>query len=294
MEGVRTAYLLSIAMLSIPIRAGADVAPPREEREKRPVEVVRPNPVTCDPTPWQREGRLRPLLRQQKVVRSPDLIVGFDLKSVSPSVQREGQGGILSNNSFHRLAGCSDDPDGKGIAQGTRVLDPVSGLEIVVSSVQSAGRSGRGWPGVRCGLRISDPAQPSRYLDVPGSEVPAFNQPTGILRDGDSVYLLLQFNGYASEIKGHGNLILAGDLCSHRIVWRSPNLVSNAPVLQLGEFLITGYGFTKEKDWLFVLDRRTGQSIQKLPLPKAPEAFRMSDGKLYVRLYDGYAVFAIK
>ena len=291
---MRTAYLLFIVILSIPIRAGADVAPPQEEREESPVEVVRSKPVTCDPTPWQREGQLRPLLRQQKVVRSPDLITGFDLKSVSPSAQHEGQGGILSTNPFQVFAACSDDPNGKGIAQGARVLDPVSELVIAVTSVRPAGRSGWGWPGVRCGLLISDPARPSRYLDVPESEVPAFNQPTGILRDGNSVYLVLQFNGYASEIKGQGNLIIAGDLCSHRIVWRSPNLVSNAPVLPLGEFLITGYGFTKEKDWLFVLDRRTGQPIQKLPLPKAPEEFRMSDDQLYVRLYDGYAVFSVK
>jgi hypothetical protein len=55
----------------------------------------------------------------------------------------------------------------------------------------------------------------------------------------------------------------------------------------------TGYGFTKEPDWLFVLDRRTGKTIQKLPLPKAPEALRATESRLFVRLYDGYAVFAI-
>ena len=33
--------------------------------------------------------------------------------------------------------------------------------------------------------------------------------------------------------------------------------------------------------------------VQKLPLPKLPEGLRVSGDKLYVRLYDGYALFAL-
>ena len=145
-----------------------------------------------------------------------------------------------------------------------------------------------------CGVRLADPETPSRFLNVPLSELPAQNELTGIVRAGDSVYLLLQFNGYAKEIGGQGNLVIAGDLCRHRLTWRSPNLASNAPALIRGEYLITGYGFTKEPDWLFVFDRRTGQTIQKLPLPKSPENLRVIEHQLFVQLYDGYAVFGMK
>ena len=290
---MRTTYFLFLAILLLPIFARGEGALPRGEQPEERVQVARPQPDTCDASAWQSKGRLRPLLRPQKVVRSDKLIVDFDLKSISPGATREGQGGILDARALDVFMGCSDGPDGRGIAAGTRVLDPVSGLAIEVTAVESAGKSGRGWLGSRCGLRIADPDDPSRYFEVPMGEVPAFNQPAGLVRDGDRVYLQLQFNGYAKEIKGQGNLIIAGDLCGHRLAWRSPNLVSNAPLLVLGEYLITGYGFTKEADWLFVLDRRTGKVIQKLSLPKAPEAMRATESQLFVRLYDGYAVFAL-
>ena len=268
---------------------------PRVETEEEPrVQVARPDPVACDESVWRRQGRLPPLLGKKKIVRGSKLIVDFDLRQVSPSARHEGRGGNIGSGGWRVFNGCSDDPRGNGIAPGTRTLDVDSELLIEVTTVDPAGKSGRGWPGVRCGLRLSDPEQPSRYLDVPASAVPAFNQPTGVVRDGDQIYLLLQFNGYASEIKGRGNLVLAGDLCRHQIVWRSADLASNAPLLRVGEYLITGYGFTREKDWLFVLDRRTGRTVQKLSLPKSPDALRATDDQLFVRLYDGYAVFSIK
>jgi hypothetical protein len=54
------------------------------------------------------------------------------------------------------------------------------------------------------------------------------------------------------------------------VVWRSPNLVSNHRVWILGDYLVTGYGFSDERDYLFVLNKWTGAVVQKLPLPKAP------------------------
>jgi hypothetical protein len=291
---VRTALWILPTWLWLALPSVAKTVPADEDDGRTVVQVARPEPPACDDLAWRRAGRLPPPLGAPQVVRGDHLITGFALESVSPTARQEGRGGITGPGTWSAFDGCSDDPRGRGIAPGTQWHDPDSGLSIEVTAVRPAGRSGRGWPGVRCGLRLSDPGEPSRYLNIPVDQVPAFNQPTGVVRDGDRVYLLLQFNGYAREIKGKGNLILAGDLCRHRVVWRSSNLVSNAPVLLRGEYLITGYGFSKEKDWLYVLDRRTGRTVQKLALPKSVDALRASEDQLFARLYDGYAVLPFR
>jgi hypothetical protein len=236
------------------------------------------------------------LLRQVQVVRDRSSITDFKLESVAPEATLVGQGGITAGTGGDlagAMLGCSDDNNSQFLVPGAHVHDRASGLDVEITAVEPAGTSGRNWPGVRCGLRIVDPAAPELFLEVPVKQVPAFNQLAGIVRDGSSVFLLLQFNGYARETGGRGNLVLAGDLCSHSVAWRSRDMVSNAPAMLLGEYLVTGYGFTREADWLYVLDRRTGHEVQRLRLPKAPEELRLSHGRLFVKIYDGYATFAV-
>ena len=50
--------------------------------------------------------------------------------------------------------------------------------------------------------------------------------------------------------------------------------------------LVTGYGFTREPDFLYVLDRRTGNALDRLELPKAPERISLRAGVLHIRTYD--------
>lgn len=120
--------------------------------------------------------------------------------------------------------------------------------------------------------------------------MPPFNELTGVLRAGNIVYATLQFNGYAKEIRGKGNLVVALDLCTHAVRWRTADMVSNAAMIAHGDLLITGYGFTAESHHLSYLNRYTGAVLLKENLPKSPEDMRLKDGKLYVRLYDGYLV----
>jgi hypothetical protein len=53
---------------------------------------------------------------------------------------------------------------------------------------------------------------------------------------------------------------------------------------------VSGYGFTAEPDFLYLLDRRTGGVLDRLALPTGPEIVRKRGNKLHVRTYDHVVV----
>ena len=72
-----------------------------------------------------------------------------------------------------------------------------------------------------------------------------------------------------------------------RRLWRSKALVANARNFAVTpDYLVTGYGFTAEPDWLYLLDRRTGRVVERLSLPSAPEKITRSGKHFVVRTYD--------
>ena len=55
-----------------------------------------------------------------------------------------------------------------------------------------------------------------------------------------------------------------------------------------GEYIVTGYGFTGERDYLYVIRRRDGKIVQKVSVPKAATRFDLAaDGLLEVTVYPG-------
>src|SRR5262249_36986066 len=92
---------------------------------------------------------------------------------------------------------------------------------------------------------------------------------------------------YASASFDRNAYITAIDLKTRRAIWRSPALVANAlNFLVTSRYVIAGYGFTREPDYLYVLDRRTGRVLDRLLLPNAPERITLRGNVLHVRTYD--------
>jgi hypothetical protein len=92
---------------------------------------------------------------------------------------------------------------------------------------------------------------------------------------------------YATTTRGRNAYVSAVDVGSRRTLWRSPALVANARTFVLAEgYLVTGYGFTSEDDFLYLLDRRNGHVADRLLLPTAPEFVRLRGDRLHVRTYD--------
>jgi hypothetical protein len=58
--------------------------------------------------------------------------------------------------------------------------------------------------------------------------------------------------------------------------------------------IVAGYGFTRESDFLYLVERKTGDVIAKHALKTGPEYVLEKDGKIYVRAYDTDYVFEIR
>lgn len=93
---------------------------------------------------------------------------------------------------------------------------------------------------------------------------------------------------YSSEAKGKCSYLVAYDPKAKEVRWRTKNLVSNGRFLIHGDYIVAGYGFTAEKDFIYVVSRNDGSILQKVPLKKSPETFELTeDGLLRVQVYPG-------
>lgn len=100
---------------------------------------------------------------------------------------------------------------------------------------------------------------------------------------------------YARSSYGQNAYVTAFDLETKNRLWRSKALVANAyNFLVTPRYLVTGYGFTAEPDFLYLLDRRTGKVVERLALPSAPERITRQGKLLKVRTYDRVLTVRLK
>jgi hypothetical protein len=99
---------------------------------------------------------------------------------------------------------------------------------------------------------------------------------------------------YARSSGGMNAYLTAIDTRDGRVLWRSAPLVANASNFEVvGDRIITGYGFTNEPDYLFLLDRRTGEARQRLPVRSGPSYIVRRGERVHVRAYDADYVFRL-
>lgn len=109
---------------------------------------------------------------------------------------------------------------------------------------------------------------------------------------GKTLVVGLAYNGYAKDSGGKNGYFAAFDATTGALAWSTGPLVSNSnESLVSGGTIVTGYGFTAEPDFLFVLDLATGKVEQKIPLKSAPESIRAKGDQIFVGAYDSEAVF---
>lgn len=113
--------------------------------------------------------------------------------------------------------------------------------------------------------------------------------------DGFTLYVSIAHNTYASSAS-HNAYVMALDMQNdYKVLWKSQPLVANSVNFEvIDDFIVCGYGFTAEDDYLYILDRYTGQELERIPLKsKAYYIFEIDD-KLYVRTYNTDYVFDIE
>lgn len=81
--------------------------------------------------------------------------------------------------------------------------------------------------------------------------------------------------------------MFAYDLENDKLLWRSADQTYNSMNFVVkGDVILCGYGFTAEPDYLYQINRNTGEVIDRLSLKKAPDLIIEQDGKLYVHTYS--------
>jgi hypothetical protein len=121
-------------------------------------------------------------------------------------------------------------------------------------------------------------------------------EPVTWAREVDGVlYVSNSHLTYASQTKGRNAYLTAIDLAPKKTLWRSPALVANARTFVVtGGLIVAGYGFTAEPDFLYLLDRRTGKVLDRLPVTSAPEIVKLRGDLLHVRTYDRQLVVKLR
>lgn len=108
----------------------------------------------------------------------------------------------------------------------------------------------------------------------------------------DIFYGISVTNGYAQP---DSCFMFAYDLENEKLLWRSADQSYNSMNFVVeGDVLICGYGFTAEPDYLYQINRNTGEIIDRLLLKKMPDLIVEQDGKLYVHTYSYNYVIEIE
>lgn len=104
---------------------------------------------------------------------------------------------------------------------------------------------------------------------------------------GRTLYVSHAYGGYAAHSKGMNGYLTAIDLDTNMLQWRSAPLSSNSrEFVIVGDVIVSGYGFTAEPDFLFLIDARTGQTVQRVDVRTAPGDIVEKGGELFVHCYD--------
>lgn len=116
-----------------------------------------------------------------------------------------------------------------------------------------------------------------------------------IIPEKNILYFSHIHNTYAESSYGMNAYITALDRNTNQILWRSqPKVCNAANFVVIDSVIICGYGFTAEPDYLYLIDKNTGNILQQIPLKTAPDYIIQKGNKLYVRTYDTDYVFNIE
>lgn len=108
-----------------------------------------------------------------------------------------------------------------------------------------------------------------------------------VVIDDNVLYVSTAHNTYAHSSDNLNAFITAIDLEDKKILWRSDTLLANSSNFQvIGDTIITGYGFTDEKDYIYLIDKWTGEVYEKIDINSKADYFVIKEDILYVRTYD--------
>lgn len=135
------------------------------------------------------------------------------------------------------------------------------------------------------------------YMQAPGGAADDDSVTQAIdwaLVEGGTLYVAHSHRDFAVSSGGKNGYISAIDLRSRRLLWRSAPLVSNAAnFVIIGGAIISGYGFSAEPDYLYLLDAASGEQLRRIRLRSHPQYIVSKADRLHVRSYDSDYLFRV-
>lgn len=114
-----------------------------------------------------------------------------------------------------------------------------------------------------------------------------------VIIEGNTLYANICHSTYSSSSSGYNAYLVAVNLDTKRIKWVTKPLTCNANFIIDNDLIFTGYGFTNEDDYIYVIDKLSGSRLTAVKVEKGPDYFAVKDGKLYVRTYSLDYIFQI-
>ena len=110
--------------------------------------------------------------------------------------------------------------------------------------------------------------------------------------DNGNILFNMACPSYSTMINGKGSKLYCYNTYEDRIVWQTDYLVSNNIFILSDKYVFCSYGFTDEKDYLYMLDKNTGKMYSKILMPKMVQYMeiqqRNSMDVLYVVDYNDH------
>ncbi len=109
---------------------------------------------------------------------------------------------------------------------------------------------------------------------------------------------VLYFNSacksYSKGSKGKCSSLYALDIDSRSLLWNTDYLVSNNIFIIVDDIIVAGYGFTDEPDYLYLINKYTGEQLSKTKLNAAHSYLEGCGNLLHVITYNKYYLFDLK
>ena len=205
----------------------------------------------------------------------------------------------FSENGLHLGSSEKVPPKVAGIVDGHKLVRAIPGsdyLSLVYADDQGEGRYLFLWS--MESRRYAYGFDFGSYLYAPGDpevEKQVIVQSIDWVVVRESVlYISHSHKTYADSSRGMNAYITAIDLNSRKLLWRSDPLVSNAANFDVvGNTIISGYGFSAEPDYLYLLDTSNGRQIERIALRTGPQYIISKDDRIFVRTYNRDYVFRV-
>lgn len=95
-------------------------------------------------------------------------------------------------------------------------------------------------------------------------------------------YFNLACPTYSDKLDGRCSRMYCLDCKSGKLVWQTDYLMSNDIIVLEGNYIVCTYGFAGEKDFVFLLEKKTGDVASRMSLDKKAQYIEVKDGQLFV------------